>query len=157
MTKTTIETVSGKVVEPTRADLARAIKGLPDGFHDVVFKQVRRGYTSTRYKYYFGHVLETILGTCAQFFQVFENDQARPTANTDEIHEVLKLKYNPVMVRAPFGMYVVSNSTTNLSDRDFIARFEEAIIIEFSEPPYGCDFMSREEYAAMMKSKKNNI
>lgn len=153
MTTVTIETRSGKVVEPSRTDLAQAIQALPDGFHKVTTQEVRRGYTPTRYKYYFAHVLEVILHTAGRFFQVFENDQVRNARTTDEIHEVLKLKYNPVMVKAPFGMYVVSNSTTNLSDRDFIAQFEEAIIIEFSEPPYGCDFMDRETWAAKMKQK----
>ena len=156
MTTVNIEVASGKVVGETRADFSGAVQSLSDGWHKVVIEEVRRGYTATRYKYYFAHVLDTILLTCGHFFQVLDGETVRPARSTEEIHEVMKQRYNPVMIKTPFGMYITSNSSTNLSDMDFINRFEDAIIIEFSEPPYGCDFMGRDEWAKMMKSKKKS-
>ena len=153
VTVVNIELKSGSVIGETREELASAIKALPDGFAKVTIQTVKRGYTSTRYKYYFGHVLPVILSTCGHFFKVLDGDTVRPARSTDEIHEVFKLKYNPTMIQTPFGIYVAANTTTSLCDRDFINRFEEAIIIEFSEPPYGCDFMGREEYAEFMKHR----
>ena len=153
-TSVNFEMVAGKVAPDTRQYFADAISSLSDGWYNAHIKPVKTTYTSTRYKYWFGHVMETILMTCGRFFEVLEGDAWRPARTTDEIHEVLKQKYNPIMIRTPFGIYTASNTTTALSDRDFINQFEEAVIIEFSQPPYGCDFMSREEYALMMKERK---
>jgi hypothetical protein len=151
---TSIEISQGKVTPETRPDLAGLITSLPDGWHKIVSEQVRRGYTSTRYKYYFGHVLQSILLTAGHHFKVLEGDQWRPARDTNELHEFFKLRFNPAFIQGPSGMFISSNTTTSLSDRQFIAQFEEAIIIEFSEPPYGVEFMPREEYALLMKAKK---
>ena len=99
-------------------------------------------------------MLETILITAGGHFQVIDGTGVRAAKNTDEIHQVLKLKFNPVMVLTPNGAYMIPQSTTELPDGDFIQKYEEAIIIEFSNEPYFCEFMSREEYAALMKEKK---
>jgi hypothetical protein len=152
-TAVTIEMHSGKVTGDTRKDFAEAVNSLPDGWHKVVIEPVRRGYTATRYKYYFGHVLQTILLTCAHHFKVVDGDNMRPARDTAEIHEVLKQRYNGIAIQTPFGIYITSNSTTNLNDRDFIVRFEEAIIQEFQDLPYGCEFMHRDEWAEIMKRK----
>jgi hypothetical protein len=48
------ETIEGKVTPDTREGLAAAIRTLSDGWHKATIEDVRRGYTSTRYKYYFG-------------------------------------------------------------------------------------------------------
>lgn len=154
ITSVNFEMVSGKVAPDTRQNFADAIAQLPDGWHNAHIKPLKTTYTSTRYKYYFGHVMETILMTCARFFEVLEGETLRAARTTTEIHEVLRQKHNQVMVRTPFGIFIGGKSTTGLSDSDFISKYEEAIIIQFSEPPYGCDFMSREQYAAMMKAKK---
>lgn len=148
------EMAGGAVVPDTREDLAGAVRSLPDGWYSATIRGIRRGHTSTRYKYYFAHVVETILLTCSHHFQVMEGDSFRPARSPAEIHEVLKLKYNPVMIKTPFGAYFSSGTTTNLTDRQFIQQFEEAIVAEFSSPPYGCDFMGREEWAAWMKERK---
>lgn len=156
-TTVTIETLAGKVTQETRPDFAGAVASLPDGWHRVVIEEVRRGYTATRYKYYFAHVMQQILLCAGHFFKVMEGDTWRAARDTSEIHEFFKLKYNPAFIQGPSGMFISSNTTTALSDREFISLFEEAIIIEFSEPPYGVEFMGREEWAAWMKRNKRDF
>ena len=156
-TAVTIEKKAGKLTEDTRPDLAGAVTSLPDGWHKIIIEPVRQGYTSTRYRYYFGHVLQQILLCAGHFFKVMEGDTWRAARDTSEIHEFFKLKYNPAFIQGPGGMFISSNTTTALSDREFISLFEEAIIIEFSEPPYGVEFMGRDEWAAYMKSNKRTF
>lgn len=151
------ETIAGKVTDDTRKDFAEAILSLSDGWHKATIEDVRRGYTSTRYKYYFGHVLQTILLTCGNRFQVLDGDTFRPVRDTTEIHNGMKMKYNPVIMQTPFGNFTVPDSSTSLSDRDFINEFEEQIIAEFSLPPFGCDFMSREQYALFRKNGNRHV
>jgi hypothetical protein len=151
------ETIEGKVTPDTREGLAAAIRTLSDGWHRATIEDVRRGYTSTRYKYYFGHVLHTILLTCGKRFQVLDGDTFRPVRDTTEIHNGMKMKYNPVIMQTPFGNFTVPDSSTSLTDKEFINEFEEQIIAEFSEAPFNCEFMSREEYALFMKNGGRHI
>lgn len=149
-----IEKVNGKL-KPESADVYReAWNEMPDGWYKVIFEAQKRGYTPTRYKYYFAHVLETILLTCGNRFEIMDGETFRKARNTQEIHEALKMKYNPVLVRTPFGAFAMPSSTTGLTDSEFINQFEETIISEFAAPPFGCDFMDRESWAEMMKGKR---
>lgn len=152
-----IETESGKVTPDTREDFAGAIRSLQDGWHRVTIEAVRRGYTSTRYKYYFGHVLHTILLTCGSRFQVLDGENFRPVRDTTEIHNAMKMRFNPVIMTTPYGNFTVPESSTSLSDKEFINQFEEQIIAEFSEMPFGCEFMSREEYALFRKNGGRHV
>ncbi len=133
--------------------LVQTVRELPEGNYRVVFEEMKRGYTPTRYKYYFGHVLETILLTCGNRFEIMEGETFRKARDTREIHDALKMKYNPVIVRTPFGAFSMPSSTTTLPDSDFINQFEEQIIAEFSAPPFGCDFLDRQSWAEMMKNR----
>lgn len=147
-----IEKQSGKATQETANQWTDAVKELPDGWYKITVEQVRRGYTPTRYKFYFAHVLEVILHTCGRMFEIMDGSEFRPVRNTQEIHECLKLKYNPVFVRTPFGGGTIAGSTTGLSDSEFIGKFEETIVAEFSGPPFNCEFMMRDEWAAWMKN-----
>jgi len=133
--------------------LVQTVRELPEGNYRVVFEEMKRGYTPTRYKYYFGHVLETILLTCGNRFEIMEGETFRKARDTREIHDALKMKYNPVIVRTPFGAFSMPSSTTTMPDSDFINQFEEQIIAEFSAPPFGCDFLDRQSWAEMMKNR----
>lgn len=136
------------------ADVVRNLP--PDGWLKITIEEVKRGYTPTRYKFYFAHVLEVILHTCGRMFEIMDGNEFRPVRSTTEIHECLKLKYNPVFVRTPFGGGTVAGSTTGLSDSEFINQYEETIISEFSGPPFNCEFMMRDEWAAWMKNGKKH-
>lgn len=150
-----IEKTNGKLTAQSRDVYRDAWAELPDGGYRLIFEPQKRGYTPTRYKYYFAHVLETILMVCGKRFEIMEGERFRPARNTQEIHEALKMKYNPVLVRTPFATFAMPSSTTGLSDSEFINQFEETIISEFSAPPFGCDFMDRESWAEMMKARRD--
>jgi hypothetical protein len=92
--------------------------------------------------------------TCGKDFLIQENGKYRAARNVEEIHGLLKMHFNYAFASTPHGFMKVSMSTTGLSDSEFINAFEETIIAEFSAPPFGCDFMSREDWAEMMKGKR---
>jgi len=148
-----IERKEGRLTEKAREQLGKQFACLPDGVYKLVIESKSEHYRSTRYKYYFGHMLQVILLTCGDKFQVLDGDEFRPVRDTSEIHDALKMKYNPVIIRSPFGVFTVPSSTTSLSDRDFIARFEQEIQAEFSGPPWNCEFMSRQEYGQFMSRR----
>lgn len=156
MTVIWIQKQDGKLAENSRDVYKEAWETLPDGGYKIVFEPTKRGYTPTRYKYYFGHVLEVILLTCGQMFSVWDEAKEKfvPVSNAHQIHDWLKMKYNPEVMISPLGTWVMPKSTTTKSDSEFINQFEETIIAEFSAPPFGCDFMDRESWAAEMKAKK---
>lgn len=153
--KLTFEKVDGKITEKSRQDIGSQFAVFPDGQYQMVVEAKSQGYTNTRYKYYFGHLLQVILLTCGDKFQVLDGDNFRPVRDTSEIHDALKMKYNPVIIRSPFGVFTVPSSTTSLSDRDFIAKFETEIQAEFSGPPWNCEFLSRQEYAIFMSNRNH--
>jgi len=148
-----IERKEGRLTEKAREQLGKQFACLPDGVYKLVIESKFDHYRSTRYKYYFGHLLQVILLTCGDKFQVLDGDEFRPVRDTSEIHDALKMKYNPVIIRSPFGVFTVPSSTTSLSDRDFIARFETEIQAEFSGPPWNCEFLSRQEYGTIMSRR----
>ncbi len=149
-----IEKQSGKATPETAKQWTDAVKELPDGWHKITIEPVKRGYTPTRYKFYFAHVLEVILHTCGRMFEVMDGNEFRPARTTTEIHEYLRGKYCPVFYKGPFGSGVMAGSTTRLSDSEFIGKYEEDIIAEFSGPPFNCEFMMRDEWAQWMKNGK---
>lgn len=149
-----IEKVNGKLSEQSRDVYRDAWEELPDGGYRAIFEAQKRGYTPTRYKYYFAHVLEVILLTCGKMFSTWNGEKFVPVTNIYQIHDWMKLKYSPAILISPLGTHILPKSTTEKSDSEFINEFEETIIAEFSAPPFGCDFMDRESWAEMMKGKK---
>jgi len=142
-----------RLTEKSRSALGKQFACLPDGVYKLALELKTDNYRSTRYKYYFGHLLQVILLTCGDKFQVLDGNEFRPVRDTSEIHDALKMKYNPVIIRSPFGVFTVPSSTTSLPDRDFIARFETEIQAEFSGPPWNCEFLSRQEYGTIMSRR----
>lgn len=102
-----------------------------------------------RYKYYWAHVLSQIEEkTCIM------NEYGEPL-DCYQIHEVLKLQFNPIMYQKINNRIIIQGaSTTNMSDKDFITEYEEQIIAEYSSPPYYCEFLTRDEWNEKMKLKK---
>lgn len=154
MTVIWIQKQDGKLAENSRDAYKEAWETLPDGGYKIVFEPTKRGYTPTRYKYYFGHVLEVILLTCGKKFEVWKQGKFRTVKNIHEIHDALKTKYNGILMSSPLGAFIMAESTTEMSDSEFINQFEEIIIADFSAPPFSCDSQDRETWAEMMKAKK---
>ncbi|MCB0541872.1 MAG: hypothetical protein KDC70_00055 [Saprospiraceae bacterium] len=143
-----------RLAPDSRDVLIETIKNLPEGGYNVTFEAKKQGYTTTRYRYYFGCIVQTILLTCADRFKIVQSDgEMRAPTNTEEMHEILKFYYNPVTIVTPQGAFTTGSTTTALNDRDFIGEYMESILADFSLPPYNCDFMQYDDWREMMKSQ----
>ena len=110
---------------------------------------------NSRYKYYFGHVLIEILRTGIYLFPDDQNNLVRATS-TEQIHELMKYIYNKKMTVNPFTQEAITfggGSTTGMSDTEFINNFQEQIIADHSGDPFYVEFMSREDWAIVLKGK----
>lgn len=155
LVKIWIEKGPERLTPQSRDVLLDAIRNLPQGGYQVVIEEKNRAYTPTRYRYYFGCLVQTILLTCADRFKIVNAaGEMRSPATTEEMHEVLKFYYNPVTVITPRGAFQTGSTTTALTDRDFIGEYMETIMADFSNPPYNCDFMQYEEWREMMTTAR---
>lgn len=131
--------------------------GLSEGQYKVTVEDAKEGrYTGTRYKYYFGHVLPCILEKCAKSFRMINprtGEEANPH-NTTDLHECLKMMFNPVTVITPNGAFNTPGTTTSLSNREFVGEFLEMIMAYFSDPPYNVEFIDRDDWNEAMKATK---
>lgn len=153
-----IEKRGGNVTPGSRRVFKEQFDASPDGWLKITIEESKTGkYTPTRYKYYFGHVLTVILEKCAHRFLIVDHNtgEQRTSRNTSEIHEALKFMYNPVTVITPKGAFTTGGTTTALPDRDFIGEYTEAILADFSLPPYNCDFRDIEDWKEDVKAKHN--
>jgi len=154
-----IEKRGGKITQESRPVFAEQVSALPDGWHKVTITESKPGaYTPTRYRYYFGVMLPAILEKCADRFLMIDQATAeqKTVRNTTDLHECLKVMYNPVTVITPRGAYTTGGTTTNLADRDFIGEYLETIYSDFSQPPYNVEFRDKDEWRAEMKGKKKS-
>lgn len=126
----------------------------PDGNYTITIEEGKIGYTPTRYKYYFDCVLREILGQAGRFFRltVPNTGEERPPNSTEELHEIMKLVYNPIQVECSGQVFTIPGTTTEIRDRDFIGQYVEQIIAEYSGPPYLCEIPSYEEWKEMRKN-----
>ena len=110
------------------------------GAHQITIKKVRSYHT--RYKYVFEH----LYGEIAKSGHYTDSD-GHPLS-TDEIHEIMKIIYNPktVVDRQTGEIRIIAGDTKTISDRTFIEQFEQQIIIDHSQPPYNIEFMDRGEW-----------
>lgn len=155
-----IEKRGGNVTQQSRPVFAEQVRALPDGWYKVTMTESQPGaYTATRYRYYFGVILPAILEACAERFFIIDPATAeqRTVRNTADLHECLKVMYNPVTVITPRGAYTTGGTTTNLADREFIGEYLELIYSDFSQPPYNVEFKDRAEWRAEIKAKKAKI
>jgi len=141
----------------SREILREQFGSLPAGQWKVTIQKVEHGkFTPTRYKYYFSAVMTAILEKCATRFQIIDHStgEQHPPRSTSDIHEIMKGWYNPVTIITPKGSFTSGETTTGLSDRDFIGEFLETILAEFSGPPYNVDFLDYDDWREMMKAKR---
>lgn len=144
---------NGRLDPVSREIVLEAIRNAPDGRYDLILQGRPEGYSATRYRYYFGHIVTAILLTCSEKFRIVApNGEMRTPQTVEEMHEVLKFYYNPVTIITPKGHFTTGKSTTGISDRDFVQTYLESIMADFSQPPYNVEFITREEWAEIMKS-----
>lgn len=136
--------------------LREQFKGLAEGQYKVTIEAATEGrFTGTRYKYYFGHILPCILEKCSRSFRMINprtGEESNPR-NTSDLHECLKMMFNPVTVITPNGAFNTPGTTTSLNNREFVGEFLEMITAYFAGEPYNCEFLDREDWAEIMKSK----
>lgn len=75
-------------------------------------------------------------------------DENGDPLSKDEIHDIMKIIYNPktVVDRQTGEVRIIAGDTKSISDKDFIDKFEERIIADHSSAPYFLEFMSRSEW-----------
>lgn len=125
----------------------------PDGNYTITIEEGKKGYTSTRYKYYFDCVLREILGQASRFFRVTSpatGEQRRPES-TEELHTIMKAIYNPLIVTIDGKAMVIPGTTTELTDSDFIGNYLEQILSDHSGPPYLCEIPDYDTWKHMRK------
>lgn len=142
----------------SREILKDQIEALGQGRYKVVIEKVGAYERPTRYKFYFGVVMAAILEKCADRFQIINprTGETSPPRTTEDIHEIMKAMFNPVMIMTPRGVTNSGGTTTNLSDRDFINEYSEEIMAEFSHPPYNVEFLDPDTWREMMKAKRES-
>jgi len=138
--------------------LNEQFRALPDGRYKVTIEEDKPGgYTATRYRYYFGVVLAAILEKCSKLFGTLDRSTGEliPCRNVTALHEHMKLKYRPVTIITPQGAFVVPGSSTDYSDREFYTEFMDQIMADFSQHPYGVEFVDPETWKAQCKAKRD--
>jgi hypothetical protein len=119
------------------------------GVHQVSLKKGINYHT--RYKYYFGHVIPVIQD--AQLF-VDENGAIN---DPRIIHQGLKNHFNRIVQLSGDQFSMHGGSTADMSDGDFIQKYEEQVIAFFSQQPYYLEFLTREQWAQQRKDFYNSI
>lgn len=131
----------------------------PDAYYEVtVTERQERNYTATRYKYYFDCVMYlALLFRNDRFFFIDEStgEQTRPRT-TEEMHECYKLEFNSVLVMSKVtgNVYKTAKSTRKLSDRDFIGKYTDEILLDIFESGKVEDIPTYEEWKEMHKTNQ---
>lgn len=118
-------------------------------FDKVYSLELKENRTKTRYKFYFGHVVKTILDS--GFFKSLDEDYI---LTADDVHELLKLQYGSRQIAVsglPGHIHILQRSTTEMNDSEFITVYEEQIVADYSNR--GLEFLSREEYSNQQSLK----
>lgn len=152
-----ITTNGGHAYTGQSRDIMREQFGaLEAGRYKVAIEKVGAYEKPSRYKFYFACVMTAILEKCASRFQIINPRTGETVApsTTEDVHEIMKAMYNPVMIMTPKGVTNSGGTTTNLSDRDFIGEYMEEIMADFSQPPYNVDFRDIDDWRAECKAKK---
>ena len=140
----------------SRGIMREQFGALEQGRYKVVIEKVGVYEKPTRYKFYFAVIMAAILEKCADRFQIINPRTAEtsPPRTTEDVHEIMKAMYNPVIVMTPRGATNSGGTTTNLSDRDFIGEYMEEIMADFSHPPYNVEFRDIDDWRAEMKRRR---
>lgn len=140
----------------SREIMSEQFGALEPGRYKVVIDKAGAYENTSRYKFYFSVVLTAILEKVGSLFTITSHRTGEQVAwsSTKDVHEYMKLRYNPHTLITPMGVFVVPGSTTEISDRDFIGEYMEIIMVDFSMPPYNVEFKDIDEWRAEMKAKR---
>lgn len=154
--KVSIEKRGGKITPLHQQILREVVNQLPEGPSYWTIEPDNSGpnVSFTRYKYYFGCLLPLWLPTAGMVYGYVENDEFVGVRTTAELHSHLKRKYNGKIAHNSITgkTTIVADSTLNMSDREFITKYQEAVIQEMCDHPfYLTDIPTREEWKEMHK------
>ena len=151
---------SGKMAEHSREVFKEQFAALESGLYLVAIEPFKeRRFSPTRYKWWFDCVLGLALPKVRQHFGMIDrHGQVRYPDTVKQLHDILKLIYNPVtIVMADGGMLkTIGYTTREMPDNEFLNEFAEIIIADLSGAPYyafpdtGCP--DRNEWAEMRKA-----
>lgn len=149
-----IEKQGGQMPPKSRLDFRQAWNALPDGEYRITIEPAGKSYRPSRYKYYFDSVLFEILRQAGRHFRVTNpaTGEIREVRETAELHEIMKMTYNPVTVQAGSRLFNLPGTTTELNDREFIGTYLEQIMSEHAGPPYLVDFVDYEGWKALRRA-----
>lgn len=142
----------GELSSYTKSEFRRIVRNMAQHkTYQVSIKEISN-ISSTRYKYYFGHILTTAV----EFYNKSGKYQIHNTLSgvtsmldIETLHEILKRKYNPQILEIVGNMIVVAGSTTKLTDSQFISHYQDQILAEFSND--GITFLDKDEYYILLK------
>ena len=144
---------SGRVDEG-RDLLRNTVLNAEDGQYVLTLKKVG-AFKATRYKYYFDCVMFYLLRDAAKFYRMIDHstgEQYTPRTS-EEMHQIMKVIYNPVTIIVPGGRTdTVGGTTTSLSDREFIGQYLEQIISDHAGAPYLVEIPTIQEWAMLHQS-----
>ncbi len=133
-------------------------RAMQDAKYRVTFEKVSERITLSRYKYYFDYVMFQILVSVGESLAIVEpGGIIRPVRNTDEVHFIMKSRYNPVTyvdkLTGKSGQ--VGITTKILPDTQFIGKYMESIMSDFADAPYFVEFVvDYEDWKLYHKAKE---
>jgi hypothetical protein len=133
-----IQKTNGKLAEVSKEILREKFNILPDGQHLIEIQKSKSGSYNhpTRYKYYFDCVLGLALPVMSKkYLFVDQHGEMRNPATVEELHYCIKVEKNPVKIisNRTGQMLTVGQTTTKMSDREFIGDFLEEVLADFHE------------------------
>lgn len=121
---------NGKMNEFSRNIFVKCFYRMTEGFYSVHIKK-QRNTRSSRYKYYWSHLMAYAVNEFNRrgIYQVMNEDTGEVyPLTTDELHEMMKHYFNPVITKYKGMKIIKGGSTRKLDDSDFINEYEEKVV-----------------------------
>ena len=138
-TKFRVERYLGEFTSKSKEVIKDQLSNLkPSSWSEFSIKEVGGGYQRpTRYKYYFSAFLPSIFSEVRKRYEINGEHPNTP----EELHTCLKAEFNCVyIINTETGeQRTTTQSTTNLSDREFISLYQESILEMAMNAPYFCE------------------
>jgi hypothetical protein len=120
----------GALTAHSKRIFAEVFRKMGEGFYSVHIKK-QRGTRSSRYKYYWSHLMMYAVNEFNRrgIYQVMNEDTGEVyPLTTDELHEMMKHYFNPVITKYKGMKIIKGGKTRKLDDSDFINEYEEKVV-----------------------------
>lgn len=111
-------------------------------------------YKKSRYRYLFSHVYLTAVTyfNRHQMYQLYTEDGEVLPLTVEELHDMMKQWFNPIIRRYEGMKIIIGGSTRKLSDQVFISEFLEKILCFLAEKGVIC--LTYQEWRELAESKE---